>query len=234
MTLPAMASAPSVEARARQSLGSSQDAIYHMVDRALSARHIAGGRLVDVGCGRGGLWHVVGQRFDSYCGVDVVRYDGYPAAAEFRQVDLDAPYWGTADDQADVVAAVETIEHLENPWAFMRALARLARPGGWVIVTTPNQLSALSLFTLIAKQRFSAFQDSHYPVHRTALLESDLERLAGEAGLEATEMCFSQSGRIPLTARHYPVGLARLFPRRLSDNLMIIGRKPSARGAARR
>jgi 2-polyprenyl-3-methyl-5-hydroxy-6-metoxy-1,4-benzoquinol methylase len=228
VSVSALSEALTVEARARQSLGSSHDAIYRMVDAALAARDISGGRLVDVGCGTGGLWKLVSRRFDSYCGLDAVRYEGFPGGAEFRQIDLDAPHWGLSENEADVVAAVETIEHLENPWAFMRALVRLARPGGWVVVTTPNQLSALSLITLLAKRRFSSFQDGHYPAHRTALLEIDLRRIAGECALEEMQIAYSQSGRVPLTGWHYPAGVARLCPRRLSDNLMIIGRKPSS------
>jgi SAM-dependent methyltransferase len=215
-----------LEARARQSLGSSHSAIYQMIDDALSARGIMGGRLVDVGCGGAGLWRVVGSRFASYCGLDAVRYDGFPRAAEFHQVDLDAPAWPLAAEEADIVAAVETIEHLENPWAFMRALAALARPGGWVMVTTPNQLSGLSVATLLAKRRFSSFQDVHYPAHRTALLEIDLRRAAAESGLEAVDVTYSLSGRVPLTPWHYPAPLAQLFPRFLSDNLLVAGRKP--------
>ena len=218
-----------LEARARQSLGSSHDAIYRMVDRALSARGIAGGRLVDVGCGSAGLWRLVAPRFGSYCGLDAVRYQGFPIDAEFCQINLDhldrAP-WPVA--RGDVVTAVETIEHLENPWAFMRALVELARPGGWVVVTTPNQLSVLSVVTLVVKHRFSAFQDAQYPAHRTALVEIDLRRAAGECGLESVEVLYSHAGRVPLTAWHYPAGLARGFPRALSDNLLIIGRKPAA------
>ena len=165
-----------------------------------------------------------------YCGLDAVRYQGFPIDAEFHQIDLDglarAP-WPVAPREADVVTAVETIEHLENPWAFMRALVDLARPGGWVVVTTPNQLSALSLATLITKRRFSAFQDAHYPAHRTALLEIDLRRAAGECGLELVEVLYSHAGRVPFTPWHYPLGLARQFPRALSDNLLIIGRRPA-------
>ena len=127
-----------------------------------------------------------------------------------------------------MVTAVETIEHLENPWAFMRALVELARPGGWVVVTTPNQLSVLSVATLVIKRRFSAFQDAHYPAHRTALLEIDLRRAAGECGLVSVEVLYSQAGRVPLTPWHYPAALANLFPRALSDNVLMMGRKPSA------
>jgi len=216
-----------LEARARQSLGSSNDAIYRMVDRALAARGVAGGRLIDVGCGSAGLWRVLAPRFSSYCGLDAVRYNGFPADAEFRQIDLDAPQWPVAPGEADVVAAVETIEHLENPWAFMRALFNLARRGGWVVVTTPNQLSALSVASLIVKRRFSSFQDVHYPAHRTALLEIDLRRAASECGLESVEVLYSHSGRVPSTPWHYPLTIARRFPRALSDNLLIIGKKPS-------
>jgi 2-polyprenyl-3-methyl-5-hydroxy-6-metoxy-1,4-benzoquinol methylase len=215
-----------LDARARASLGSSSDPIYRMVADALAARAVTGGRLIDVGCGSGRLWHVVSSRFDSYCGVDAVRYESFPREADFRHADLDQPSWPIDEAEGDVIAAVEVIEHLENPWAFVRALAGAAKPGGWVLATTPNQLSALSLLTVVVKQRFSAFQDAHYPVHKTALLASDLVRMFGAAGLERIEIMYSRSGRMPLAAAHFPGWLSARFPRVLSDNVLAIGRKP--------
>jgi 2-polyprenyl-3-methyl-5-hydroxy-6-metoxy-1,4-benzoquinol methylase len=226
MTARTLARPDALEARARLSLGTSGNAIYEMVAEALSQRGISRGRLVDVGCGRGELWRALSSRFDRYCGMDAVRYDHFPSDAEFLQVDLDAPDWPLGEGEADVVTAVETIEHLENPWAIVRSLARLAKPGGWIVVTTPNQLSVLSLMTLALKRRFSAFQDSMYPAHRTALLESDLQRIAIAAGLEDTHVAYSHEGRLPLAGWHYPRPLARQFPRALSDNLLLIGRRP--------
>jgi 2-polyprenyl-3-methyl-5-hydroxy-6-metoxy-1,4-benzoquinol methylase len=216
----------SLEVRARLSLGSSNDAIYRMVADALKARGVSGGRLVDVGCGGGALWRALSERFDSYCGLDAVRYDGFPSDAEFHQVDLDAPVWPLSDGSADLVTAVEAIEHLENPWAFARALVRLAKPGGWVVITTPNQLSVLSLLTLVVKRRFSAFQDSHYPAHRTALLESDLLRIGAAAGLERLDVGYSHRGRLPLVPWHHPKAIAACFPRTCSDNVLLIGQRP--------
>ena len=224
MTLLTMASPAGLEARARQSLGSSSDAIYRMVAGALDARGVSGGTLVDVGCGQGGLWRAIGDRFSRYCGLDAVRYDGFPADGEFCRVDLDAAEWPIPDASADVVTAVETIEHLENPWAFMRHLSALARPGAWVIVTTPNQLSALSLLSLLTRRRYVAFQDALFPAHRTSLLESDLCRAASECGLEIVDVAYTLRGRLPLTPWHYPVPLASVFPRSLSDNLMLVAR----------
>lgn len=213
-----------VELRASLSGGTSAVAIYRMVARALEGRHPGGGTLLDVGCGMGNLWPWVQTHFQRYLGADVVRYPGLPAAAEFVPADLDRGI-PLPDAVAEVVAAVETIEHLENPRAFVRELARLAKPGGWVVITTPNQLSLLSLLTLVGKQRFSAFQDVHYPAHRTALLEVDLRRIVEECALTETVVRYSEEGRIPLTARHYPRPVSRLFPRALSDNLLVMGCK---------
>jgi 2-polyprenyl-3-methyl-5-hydroxy-6-metoxy-1,4-benzoquinol methylase len=218
-----------VFARARLSGGVSNAAIYRMVRKALEQRRVQGAIFADVGCGVGNLWPFVSDLFSTYVGADAVRYDGFPKQAQFVTVDLDAKTIALLGASADVVAAVETIEHLENPRAFVKELVRLTKPGGWVIVTTPNQLSLLSLFTLVIKSRFSAFQDVHYPAHRTALLEIDLKRIAFECGLEQVDVLYSEEGRIVFTASHYPRHLSKLFPRWFSDNVLLIGRRPSER-----
>jgi 2-polyprenyl-3-methyl-5-hydroxy-6-metoxy-1,4-benzoquinol methylase len=214
-----------VERRARKSEGASDAAIYRMVARALERRQRVGGTLLDVGCGAGRLWPYLQGRFEHYVGVDAVRYEDFPTDASFHPADLDAGVASLPEACADVVASLETIEHLENPRAFMRELVRLVKPGGYVIVTTPNQLSLLSLCTLLCKQRFNAFQDVHYPAHLTALLEVDLRRIACECGLSEVSVEYSLEGRLVFTPWHYPGFLARLFPRALSDNLLVSGRK---------
>ncbi len=214
-----------VETRARESQGSSSDPIYQMVARAISEHHVGGGMVVDVGCGSGNLLGFVGDRFDRYIGVDVVRYEGFPTEAEFIPLNLDAGKAHLPDDFADVVCSVETIEHLENPRAFMRELVRLVKPGGWVIVTTPNQLSFLSKLTLVLKNQFNAFQEAPglYPAHITALLEVDLIRIATESGLTDIKIEYSDRGRIPFTPWHWPANLG-FRGRNFSDNLCAIGR----------
>lgn len=218
-----------VETRARQSKGISADPIYRAVTTALADRHPAGGTLIDVGCGAGNLWGHVRERFARYVGADVVRYDGFPADAEFHHIDLDTGRVALPDGAGDVVAAVETIEHLENPRSFARELTRLCRPGGWVVVTTPNQLSLLSKLTLVLKNEFNAFRAGSYPAHLTALLEVDLRRIAAECGLTDVAVRYTGSGRIPGTAAHYPGWLSRTFPRNLSDNVLLIARNPVQR-----
>jgi len=212
-----------VEARARQSMGRGHERIHALVASLLAARS-ASGTLVDVGCGAGDLWRATRDRFARCTGVDAVRYADLPDAVSFQQADLDRDRLPLGNAIADVTAAVEVIEHLENPRAFVRELARVTKPGGWVVVTTPNQLSGLSLATLLVKGQFSAFQATDYPAHRTALLEIDLRRIAEEAGLDRIEVAYTCWGRVPLSAWHYPASIAALAPRRFSDNLAIIGR----------
>jgi 2-polyprenyl-3-methyl-5-hydroxy-6-metoxy-1,4-benzoquinol methylase len=221
MTVPP---AGEVEQRARQSLGRSHTRIYRTVADALAAGG-ASGVLADIGCGTGDLWRALRGRFCSCIGVDAVRYDGLPDDVDFRAADLDVARLPLPDASVDAAAAVEVIEHLENPRALVRELTRIVRPGGWVVVTTPNQLSALSLLTLVAKGRFSAFQDAAYPAHRTALLEIDLRRIMTESGLHDLAVAYTQLGRVPLGPWHYPAALARLAPRQLSDNVVIAGRR---------
>jgi 2-polyprenyl-3-methyl-5-hydroxy-6-metoxy-1,4-benzoquinol methylase len=214
-----------VEARARQTRGESSDAIYRAIVQALSRRDIWGNVLLDVGCGAGRLWPFVCDRFARYVGVDVVRYDQFPREATFLQADLDGGLVPLPDRSADVVVAAETIEHLENPRAFVRELARVTKADGWIIVTTPNQLSLLSLITVLVKARFGAFQDVHYPAHLTALLPIDLQRMGEENGLTAIAIEYTADGRIPLTGRHYLPHLSHLLPRALSDNVLLLGKR---------
>jgi 2-polyprenyl-3-methyl-5-hydroxy-6-metoxy-1,4-benzoquinol methylase len=216
----------SLEHRARLTRGSSSGAVYAMVVDAVRSRRLGGGCLVDVGCGRGALWEMLRGEFASYCGLDAVPYDGFPIDGSFLKADLDCPTWPIEEGIADLVLSLETIEHLENPWAFMRGLARIAKPGAWVMVTTPNQLSGLSLLALAANHRFAAFTDAQYPVHKTALLEVDLRRQAAAGGLVDAVIRYTSSGRIPKLSWHFPRVLSQLLPRVCSDNLMLIARKP--------
>ena len=211
--------------RAALSDGLSHVAIHAAVMRALD-RGPVGACVVDVGCGRGSFRAALGERAGRYVGVDGVASPGRPVDADFLVLaDLDKGV-PLRDSCGDVVVAIETVEHLENPRAFLRELARIVRPGGTVVVTTPNQLSALSMLTLVLRQRFDAFRDVHYPAHRTALLPVDLQRIAGEVGLVEASIQYSCAGRMPFTSRHYPRVLARLAPRFCSDSVLLRARSP--------
>ena len=210
--------------RGLQTRGESEDAIYTAAAALLRQRR-AKGLVVDIGCGIGRFRGFAGDFIEDYLGIDVVRHPSLPSDVTFAGANLDRDPIPLGSDTADVVVAIETIEHLENPRAFVRELSRILKPGGWLVVTTPNQLSLLSLLSLAIKGRFVAFQDAYYPIHCTALLPIDLLRMASDCGLSGVELHFTASGRMPLTRVHYPTALARLFPQQLSDNVLLVAGK---------
>lgn len=215
----------SAEERAALSRGSSGDRIYGLIDRVAGQQRFES--VVDIGCGSAAIARRLRDRFVHYTGCDVVAYDGFPKEswASFTKINLNQPPYSVANMSADLVLCIEVIEHVENPRALMRELVRIVRPGGRIIVTTPNQLSLLSKLSLVAKNEFTAFQEAEglYPAHITALVEIDLRRIASECGLENIAIHYTDSGRIPFTPRHWPRALkGRWF----SDNVLLTATRP--------
>jgi 2-polyprenyl-3-methyl-5-hydroxy-6-metoxy-1,4-benzoquinol methylase len=130
-------------------------------------------------------------------GMDVVRHAGFKGASydSFKLFDLDGPD-GIAESAYDVVFAVEVIEHLENPRAFVRHAVRHLKRGGALVVTTPNVLSLTSVATLIFQGAFRHFRDGvgMYPAHTTPLVPLDTVRIMREAGLEEVTVSFTDQG----------------------------------------
>ena len=211
--------------RALASKGISDEMIYKMVRTALQPLAGKGGGVVlDVGCGTGALRGYLKDAAVSYEGADVVRFPGFPDDCVFHSINLDAQRLEVPGESVDAAVAVETIEHIENPRALGRELARVVKPGGIVIITTPNCLSLLSKLTLVVKNQFNAFVEPCYPAHITALVETDLIRILKEAGLVDAQASYSNYGRIPGTAWHWPGSIFR--GRAFSDTILVLARKP--------
>ena len=210
--------------RARASQGASSDAIVAAAVSALRTRD-AQGAVVDLGCGTGRFRDLATDLVRRYTGVDIVRHSGLPGDAEFVAANLGTEAVPLEAGCADVVVALEVVEHLDHPRALFGEAARICRPGGWLAVSTPNQASFANALSLALRGYFVAFGPTSYPVHRTALLPIDLVRLAREHGFGDETIEFSRRGRIPRTPVHYPELVSRLMPRACSDNVLLVARR---------
>ena len=97
-------------------------------------------RILDVGAGEGFFCrrlNDLGYRVEA---CDIAPENFKCVDVPFVGVDLNRPI-PIADDQYDCVVSIEVIEHVENHFQFMRELIRITRPGGRIIITTPNVLS---------------------------------------------------------------------------------------------
>jgi SAM-dependent methyltransferase len=210
--------------------GISDDAIYRMALTRLQ-EHGARQSILDFGAGVGHFTQRLSQSnlYASITGADLMaRPSGLPDAVSWVQADLNGSL-PIEDAAFDAIAAIEVIEHLENPRAMLRECSRLLRPGGLLVLTTPNNESFRSLLSFAARGYFAAFGPQSYPAHITPILLIDLQRMVAEIGLHDGDVRYSDQGAIPrLTSIQWQtLPFSNLKGRRFSDNLLFACRKPS-------
>ena len=181
-----------------QTMGISSNRIYDCVISELISRS-ASGSCLDHGAGAGDLLGLLydSKIFDELSGADLMgRPGGLNEKIHWISLDLNEKN----DDMTsrfDVIVSSEVIEHLENPREVFRDFHKKLKPGGLLVVTTPNQQSIRSYVTLITKGHFDQFRDRDYPRHITALLKTDIERCAKEAGFEDGRFSYTDEGLVP-------------------------------------
>ncbi len=62
------------------------------------------------------------------------------------------------DGHFDHVFSVEGIEHFENPWTFVKELCRVLKPGGYLLLTTPNTFSVDARLKYLLSGYFPRFR----------------------------------------------------------------------------
>ncbi|HJQ41767.1 MAG TPA: class I SAM-dependent methyltransferase [Jatrophihabitantaceae bacterium] len=105
---------------------------------------VAGKHVLEVGCGEGYGTALIASTAASVVGID---YDALAithsartySGAHFLRANLAA--LPIASQSVDVVATLQVIEHVWNHGEFVRECLRVLRPGGLLLVTTPNRLT---------------------------------------------------------------------------------------------
>ena len=124
--------------------GGFQIAYEHLHRYLFAARWAAGKSVLDVGTGVGYGASMLAQVAQCVCAVDRDASSLRYARETFGRDNLffiqaDASHLPFRSRSFDVVAALEVLEHVTEQEGLVRELARVARPGGAVLISTPNR-----------------------------------------------------------------------------------------------
>lgn len=177
---------------------------------------------MDVGGGEGTLARMLTETFTSVTLLDYNAHkrDDLPTRINAIQCDLNL-VWPIEDNTVDFAFSLEVIEHIENPRHFLREMARVVTPGGYVFITTPNIHNLWSVIAFALRGQHRYFQDSSYPAHITPLSKIDLHRIGREAGLVVKGELWGGRDPAPFTSIRLPS-----FIHQLSSTIGILYMKP--------
>ena len=153
-----------------------------------------GNRVLDVGCSSGYLARPLAARGNTIVGIELDP-EAARAAEEFCELvlvgDVETMDLPLEPGSFDVVLGGDVIEHLRDPAATLARLRPLLRPGGRVVVSTPNVANwAIRLSLLSGRWRYTdrgILDRSHTHLFTRATLAETLER----AGYRVERIDFS-------------------------------------------
>jgi len=207
--------------------------------------------ILDIGCAQGTLALLLAERGQRVRAMDIRRQFLDYAATRYEKGDIGFICGNALEidiqERFDLIFANQVIEHLVYPLDFIRRTASWLKPGGRLVVTTPNAdylMTDLPTFGELGDAgrfehlQFSADGDGHFFAYNGA----ELEALMTQAGLIRVEARYFES---PWISGHMKVRhLHRLAPanflrgldsatlcipclgRKLAHQLMVTGSMP--------
>jgi ubiquinone/menaquinone biosynthesis C-methylase UbiE len=107
-------------------------------------------KVLDLGCGPN-VWTYPNYEITGLdCNPDQLRPGGM-----LYDINKDFPF---SDESFDVVLGMEIIEHIENPWHFIRECKRVLKPDGDIFVTSPDVQAMSSRKLFMETGRLMYFQ----------------------------------------------------------------------------
>jgi 2-polyprenyl-3-methyl-5-hydroxy-6-metoxy-1,4-benzoquinol methylase len=191
-----------------------QEEMYGFIAAELGRRGpTATGPVLEVGSGLGYLTYALHAAGYGVRGLELSAQAVEAARARFGDhfTVHDISRADAAIDGADVVIMTEVLEHVADPAALLSAVARLLRPGGSALVTTPNKSAA---------PRGAYWLTDNPPVHLWWFSETTLRQLAARVGLRVSFGVSSPRLAHPALPPYLDVGGDQVYPPALVRTLL--------------
>ncbi len=149
---------------------------------------LAPGYLLDVGCGEGSFLHAAKALGWQVTGTEISA-DAIRLARQQWQIE---PFRGNLeeahfpDNRFDAITLWHVIEHVPNPEATLREVARIARPGARIIIACPNRRGLLfqAVYFLGRLRRPHLYDPSDREIHLSHFSVGSLRFLLRRCGLQ--------------------------------------------------
>jgi len=203
------------------------------VYQALVAAHLTpDSRVLDLGCGRGGVMERLHPRAGFVAGLDPdlssLREHRAPALARSGGLAEALPY---ADSTFDLVCCSWVLEHLPEPERAFTEAARVLTAGGHFVFLTPNRCHPLVTFNQALRwargrlvgHLYDRAEADIFPAFYRANTPAQIEQLARAAGLERVSLRFvGDPTYLAFNEVLFRLGclLARVMPRRMRVHLV--------------
>lgn len=161
---------------------------------------------LDVGCGNGRylkMLHRLGVPKSQLYGIEMsqaaiasLQQEGYQGFyGRLEDVDAKLP-----ENTFDLIVLLQVIEHVESPRTTVQTLSRLLRPGGILVLETPN---TQSLDVTLFRQGY--WGGYHFPRHWNLFDRATLTRLVTAANLQVKDIQFLPSPAFWILSYHHAI-----------------------------
>jgi len=132
--------------------------LYNLFVSLLSKENKFYSLVCDVGCGKG-IWSYIGLKFGLFkevVGCDIFFDYKIKELKSLGRVSYknceNSPYLPFEDNSFDLVFSMDVIEHVEDDNTFFKEHIRIAKPGGVILIGTPNRYRIVNVLLMLLGQ----------------------------------------------------------------------------------